>query len=142
VWNDGTSATGGGVSDLFALPDWQLAANVPPGKGGVKGRGIPDVVANASPQAGYRLYIHGRTAVVGGTAAATPLWAGLIARINQGLGRNLGYINPVLYKKVGQPASFATLARETIASTASKATRHALDGVLFRDGEAQTARSC
>jgi kumamolisin len=29
------------------------------------------------------------------------LWAGLIARLNQGLGQNVGYLNPVLYKELG-----------------------------------------
>jgi kumamolisin len=38
---------------------------------------------------------------MGGTAAATPLWAGLIALINQGLGRNVGNINSVLYRDIG-----------------------------------------
>jgi len=34
---------------------------------------------------------------VGGTSAAAPLWAGLIARINQGHGRPVGFVNPLLY---------------------------------------------
>jgi kumamolisin len=37
----------------------------------------------------------------GGTAAAAALWAGLIGRLNQNLGRNLRYFNPVLYKEIG-----------------------------------------
>ena len=38
---------------------------------------------------------------VGGTSASGPLWAGLITLINQGLGRKVGYINPLLYNKLG-----------------------------------------
>jgi kumamolisin len=34
---------------------------------------------------------------VGGTSAVAPLWAGLIALINQQLGRNVGFLNPLLY---------------------------------------------
>ena len=30
-----------------------------------------------------------------------PLWAGLIALVNQGLGRNVGYLNPILYRDIG-----------------------------------------
>jgi kumamolisin len=44
--------------------------------------------------------------IVGGTAGATPLLAGLIARINQGLGRNLGYFNPDLYQRIGPQGTF------------------------------------
>jgi kumamolisin len=29
------------------------------------------------------------------------MWAGLIALLNQGLGHNLGFFNPVLYEKIG-----------------------------------------
>ena len=101
VWNDGTSGTGGGISSVFPLPDWQSRANVPTGEDGHQGRGIPDVAANASPETGYSIYAHGHSIVVGGTAAATPLWSGLIALLNQGLGRNIGNINSELYSDIG-----------------------------------------
>ena len=39
---------------------------------------------------------------MGGTSAVAPLWAGLIARINQGLGRPAGFVNALLY---AMPAS-------------------------------------
>jgi len=38
--------------------------------------------------------------VMGGTSAVAPLWAGLIALINQHLGRRVGYLNPLLYTLV------------------------------------------
>jgi kumamolisin len=102
AWNSGKFATGGGVSEFFALPDWQKNVKVPPRIGsGRVGRGIPDVAANADPDVGYRVFYDGNLTVVGGTAAATPLWAGLIALINQGVGQNVGYINPILYEKIG-----------------------------------------
>jgi len=103
VWNDGSAggATGGGVSQVFPLPDWQSQVGVPSLEGGHKGRGVPDVAAHASPHLGYLLTVHGQRLVVGGTSAVVPLWAGLVALINHGVGRNVGYINPLLYSKIG-----------------------------------------
>jgi len=102
VWNDQSfGATGGGVSALFDGPSWQAGVNVPARIDGKAGRGVPDVAANADPATGYKVYLHGQQIVLGGTSTATPLWAGLLARIYQGLGKNLGYINPLLYEKIG-----------------------------------------
>jgi kumamolisin len=42
--------------------------------------------------------------VFGGTSAVAPLWAGLIALINQHLGSPVGYLNPLLYTKVSSGA--------------------------------------
>lgn len=100
VWNDLASnegATGGGVSELFALPSFQQGANVPGAPNGFAGRGVPDVAANADPQTGYNVVVDGQQTVIGGTSAVAPLWAGLLARINQSLGSNVGYVNPLLY---------------------------------------------
>jgi kumamolisin len=41
--------------------------------------------------------VDGQQTVIGGTSAVAPLWAGLLARINQSLGKNIGYLNPLLY---------------------------------------------
>ena len=44
------------------------------------------------------MHINGkRLEPIGGTSAATPLWASLIARLNQGLNARCGFINPTLY---------------------------------------------
>jgi kumamolisin len=111
VWNDGSSGTGGGVSELFPLPDWQSGVSVPIRKDGQKGRGVPDVAANASPESGYFVVLHGESTIIGGTSAATPFWAGVIALINQGLGRSLGYVNPTLYKAIGATDAFRRITR-------------------------------
>jgi kumamolisin len=74
---------------------------VPVDSNGHSGRGIPDVAIAASLKSGYEAFIDGQKGVVGGGAAATPLWAGLIALINQGLGHNVGFINPELYTRIG-----------------------------------------
>lgn len=110
VWNDGTNggATGGGISDDIDLPSWQSQANVPPSvnPGGRVGRGVPDVAGNADPATGYRIIADGQTAVVGGTSAVAPLWAGLIARINQHLGTPTGFLNPLLYSQLVNASTF------------------------------------
>lgn len=101
VWNETASnegATGGGVSAVFALPTYQQNAGVPPlPTNQFVGRGVPDVTGNADPVTGYDIVVDGSDEVVGGTSAVAPLWAGLIALLNQQLGTNLGFINPTLY---------------------------------------------
>jgi kumamolisin len=99
VWNDGGGATGGGVSDLFPVPSWQQQAHVPSSvNDGHAGRGVPDVAGDADPQSGYAVLVDGQDAVVGGTSAVAPLYAGLIALINQQLGKPVGFLNPFLYQ--------------------------------------------
>ncbi len=101
VWNDGpgAGATGGGVSVEFPLPAYQAGANVPPNvdtKG--TGRGVPDVAGDADPATGYKVRFHGEIQAVGGTSAVAPLWAGLVARINQSIGKPVGFLQPTLYE--------------------------------------------
>ncbi len=100
VWNESTSsATGGGISDVFGLPTWQANANIPPSINDKRvGRGVPDVAGDADPQTGYQIRVDGQDVVFGGTSAVAPLWAGLIALINQQRGKPAGYLNPVLYQ--------------------------------------------
>jgi kumamolisin len=110
----GHGATGGGVSEHFPLPLWQAnsAAQVPPSaSSGFHGRGVPDVAAVADGRTGYAQYINGEMITDGGTSASAPLWAALIARINQSLaagggGKRVGYWNPLLYASVGTTAAF------------------------------------
>ena len=103
VWNDGAGngASGGGVSDHFALPAWQAGANVPVSVNPAhfKGRGVPDVAGDADPATGYQIEVDGQDAVFGGTSAVAPLWAALIALINQQLGKPVGFLNTTLYAK-------------------------------------------
>ena len=119
VWNHGLrsdgpghGATGGGVSEHFPIPQWQTQANVPvSATTGFAGRGVPDVAAVADGRTGYAQYINGEMITDGGTSASAPLWAALIARINQGLdanaaGTRVGYWNPLLYLTVGTTGAF------------------------------------
>jgi kumamolisin len=100
AWNElsaNEGATGGGVSQVFALPSYQQSANVPKAPNGFAGRGVPDVAGDADPETGYSVLVDGQSSVIGGTSAVAPLWAGLLARVNQLLGTNVGYLNPLLY---------------------------------------------
>jgi kumamolisin len=106
VWNngprgDGGGAGGGGVSRFFARPPYQDRVQVPPSPSATGGRGVPDLSANADPNSGYEVFVEGRWVCVGGTSAAAPLWAGLIVRLNERLGSNIGFLNPLLYEHLG-----------------------------------------
>jgi subtilase family serine protease len=86
VWNGGTVSSGGGRT-ILRRPSYQ--------RGGSK-RTIPDV---AFPAAGvYPIIVRGQRLLVGGTSAAAPAWAGVIARLVQQEGRRVGFVNPRLYE--------------------------------------------
>jgi kumamolisin len=103
VWNDHDgNATGGGVSSYYDVPAWQAKSRVPPSvnAGGGPGRGVPDVAGNADPETGY-LVGDGRSLhPFGGTSAVAPLWAALVAQLNQRLGVRAGFLNPLLYEEL------------------------------------------
>jgi kumamolisin len=100
VWNDNPGetdgeGTGGGYSTVFPVQSFQIGAphapaNTPYGKG----RMVPDVSADADPNTGYNIFVHGSAMVVGGTSAVAPLYAGLFAA----LGTKLGFVTPTLWK--------------------------------------------
>jgi kumamolisin len=99
VWNDPNGgASGGGVSQKIKAPDYQSALQVE-GAAAV-GRALPDVSAAAWNTLSL-VGLGASLAEIGGTSVAAAIWAGLIARINQGLGRNLGHLNPLLYQAIG-----------------------------------------
>jgi kumamolisin len=101
VWNDqaqGGGATGGGVSSVFTLPPWQMKSNVPSSPTSAGGRGVPDVAGDASPETGYNVFVGGQSQVIGGTSAVAPLWAALIALLNQQRGSSIGFANVTLYQ--------------------------------------------
>jgi len=57
--------------------------------------------ANASANTGYFVVAGGQQEISGGTSASAPLWAALVARMNQQLaaagGKRVGYLTPLLY---------------------------------------------
>ena len=114
VWNDTSvvgklNATGGGVSTVFTKPSWQTGTGVP--NDGF--RDVPDVALNASPAHdsyltcgpgycvspyGFRQSASGNLDAVGGTSAAAPSFAGILAIVNQATkSSGLGNVNPELY---------------------------------------------
>jgi kumamolisin len=112
VWNEGdpqgpsqpSGATGGGVSNVFALPAYQASLGVPKSPTGFTGRGLPDVAGNADSATGYLVKLASipQLVPVGGTSAVAPLWAGLLTLINQrlaALGKApVGLVHPQLYQ--------------------------------------------
>jgi kumamolisin len=68
-------------------------------------------VANDDPETGYQIRLNGHNEVLGGTGA-TALWAGFIALINQGVGKNVGFVNPLLYKTLGPAGVLRPVAPE------------------------------
>jgi len=103
VWNDNPGmtdgeGTGGGYSTIFPVQSWQIGA--PPAPAGTQygsGRMVPDVCADADPQSGYEIVVHGSPTSVGGTSAVAPLYAGLFASF----GTKLGFVTPTLWQNQG-----------------------------------------
>ena len=104
VWNEtmqSEGATGGGVSAVFTKPGYQNTVNVPPSANPPHsiGRGVPDVASVADPVTGVVvMQVDGKQLEpIGGTSAAAPMWAALVARLNQGLSANCGFLNTLIY---------------------------------------------
>ena len=106
VWNDTAlegdlAAGGGGASVIFPKPAWQTGPGVP----NDNARDVPDVAFTASwDHDPYILFTGGNIIPNGGTSAATPSFAGMLALLNEYLvsngvlsGPGLGNINPTLY---------------------------------------------
>jgi subtilase family serine protease len=129
------SASGGGASALVQRPSWQTGV---PGIASGSKRLVPDVslysspglpgylyctsdqtnwaqgTATAPPQqascdSGFRDSSTGYLTVAGGTSFAAPIFAGMVAMINQKAGYTTGQglINPTLYKLANNPATYA-----------------------------------
>jgi subtilase family serine protease len=117
VWNDGSGgAGGGGVSRRWAQPSYQtshvlsqsaITCSTSPGAPAATSscREVPDVSADADPDTGYAIFYDGGWHVFGGTSAAAPTWASLVALADSSsycAGRAaIGFVNPILY---GLPA--------------------------------------
>jgi kumamolisin len=78
---------------------------VPKSPNGFDGRGVPDLAGDADPASGYIVRVNGQREIVGGTSAVAPLYAGLLALINQarkaaGAGP-AGFILDTIYSAAG-----------------------------------------
>jgi hypothetical protein len=139
AWNDdisscGTdnclSASGGGASTLFTKPSWQTGVPGIPSDGK---RDVPDIALYSSPNypgylfcssdetdwsqgqvascnSGFRDSATGDLTVAGGTSFAAPIFAGMVAIINQKANyvSGQGLINPSLYKLAANSATYAS----------------------------------
>jgi kumamolisin len=102
VWNDRTSGTGGGISDVYPVPAYQSGLTLPPSvNDGGRRRGVPDLTASAAPEPGYRIVVHGNPVVMGGTSAVAPLCGGFLALINERRRSPLGLVHQRLYRASG-----------------------------------------
>lgn len=129
TWNHSGGATGGGVSRLYSIPDYQATSSIPPaGDDGHHGRGVPDVSGNADPTSGYQVLIGGQELVFGGTSAVAPLWAGLTALINQMKGSSIGFLNPQVYGIPSAAAVFRDIVAGNNDSTGGGGPYHAQVG--------------
>jgi len=99
--------SGGGFSNVFSMPDYQVSAvseylktlqNIPSGYFKRSGRAYPDISAIGH---NYLVVIDGEIIPVDGTSASTPVVAAMISlfnefRLNQGKDP-IGFFNPMLY---------------------------------------------
>ena len=105
AWNrPNVGASGGGFSNVFARPSYQN------GVGGIGAyRGVPDVAGDAGDSTGLALINELPSGPVmetaAGTSAGAPFWAGLVALADQYAGRNLGSVDPAIYR-IAQSASY------------------------------------
>jgi len=117
VWNRaaaGHGASGGGISSIYSLPSYQsgLSYNIYSDNSVhmLTTRGVPDVAGNADPASCYTYYYGGNTSTVqvGGTSAVSPLYAGMIARINSLKNNRVGFVNPLLYNNTSSFSNITT----------------------------------
>jgi subtilase family serine protease len=98
TWNEsgpgsGLWSSGGGASATYTKPAWQTGTGVPAdGK-----RDVPDVALTAAGHDGYLIYQEGSLYVVGGTSAASPSFAGVMALVVQHAAARQGNANTALY---------------------------------------------
>lgn len=111
AWNESASAGGtglwaggGGASALYSKPTWQTGNGVPAdGR-----RDVPDVSLSSASHDGYLLCVDGQIYSVGGTSAATPSLAGLMALVVERNGARVGNANPALYMLAANQALSGT----------------------------------
>ena len=130
VWNDDSTArlssSGGGVSTFTPKPGWQTGV---PGIPSGTFRLVPDISLSSSPNNagylfcssdssngvtgsctnGFRDSSNVNLTVAGGTSFAAPVFAGMLALINDKLNSaGMGVINPTLYTLPANSATYAS----------------------------------
>jgi subtilase family serine protease len=129
VWNESWApiATGGGASTIYSRPSWQ--AGVAPSLG--NSRLVPDTSWNAAVNGGVLVYITaypefncgnttGCWTFYGGTSAATPQTAGLVALVNAARAdaskAPIGFLDPLLYGGIGNSSAYNDIVPQSFGS--------------------------
>jgi subtilase family serine protease len=153
AWNESwlPAATGGGPSEIYPRPSWQngVASSITDTDGHqVDARGVPDIAWNASVNGGVLVYTSYFPSVdrvgwhvYGGTSAASPQFAGLIALANEQQSKAhqppLGFLNPLLYG-VGTGPQAATALRDIVPETyGTTPSGHVVDNRLWDEVDGQ-----
>jgi hypothetical protein len=106
TWPD----SGGGISTVYPIPSYQQGMSMTANGGSPTMRNIPDVGLIADIQM-FLICNNGQWVSVGGTSAATPLWAGFTALANQMAASNgkprVGFVNPTIYS-IGKGSNYLT----------------------------------
>jgi kumamolisin len=115
TWNNNGEdyhITGGNQSTRYPVPTWQSGITLKNYATGLSsaptGRAVPDVALVGDPYTGFTFNYYYSASLPnrqrtdgGGTSAAAPLWAGLIARINELIGKPCGFVNDKFYANTG-----------------------------------------
>ncbi|HEU5351317.1 MAG TPA: protease pro-enzyme activation domain-containing protein [Terracidiphilus sp.] len=147
AWNDddpsfGLSSTGGGISTVIAQPSWQKNYFTATGKTnpGASGRLVPDISLYSSPNNPGYLYCTSDTSdwaggqaascnsgfrdssttdltVAGGTSFAAPIFAGMVAVLNQknSFTSGQGLVNPTFYSLASNSTTYAAVFHDVTA---------------------------
>lgn len=111
------AASGGGLSRIYTTSTDDLSWQTGPGvhnRLSTGGRQVPDVAASGSSGLGdghgYAIYYRHAWTVGGGTSAAMPIWAGLVALADQDVrlhgGSSFGWITPLVYHLGAAPRPY------------------------------------
>lgn len=125
--------SGGGISTVWPIPDWQQGVSMASNQGSTAMRNLPDVAMVASNI--WVVADNGRSFAAAGTSAAAPLWAAYTALVNQqgaASGRAaVGFLNPALYA-IGRSAAYAQSFRDI--TTGANTTTASPNRFLARSG--------
>ena len=114
VWNWGLVqgnyiGSSGGISTYHKIPSYQIPVDMSQNQGSTTMRNVPDVALTGDNI--YVTYNNGSAANFGGTSCAAPLWAGLMALVNQQAAANgvnpVGFLNPTVYN-IGLGSSYTS----------------------------------
>ena len=140
AWNEFNTfgirtSTGGGGSSQYGRPTYQtslpktfttlLGSTVT-----LNGRLTPDISFNSAIQGGFLAFLGflGRWGVFGGTSAASPALAGIVALLNQAHGGPVGFLNSAIYQ-LGASSSYSSAFNDiTVGNNSDTAGQFGVDG--------------